>query len=493
MATRYHYEHHRREALQTSRRFAFANALLLAVVATAAGFIYYQVTRAATQISGRVYDSRTGQGYAGKVLQTSGGNVATDINGNYQFFLNSSGDAASGGFAVRLSPDQYPAGASGPRLNNQPEHANEFSYEWQVAGTSCYHVVSAACPAPGPNSEWFYWDRADDSGYDFIFTSPAPAPPAPIPTPAPAPSPTPTPKPTPVPPPMPAPAQANAPDTAPPSAPTNLIASLNSDSTTVILGWTASTDDHGVKGYLVERSTDQKQWSALTDPANFADTTYTDTTTSFTTHYFYRVHAVDAAGNSSALATADITTKGFSANVRKGSESTVTSDDGAVVVTIPGDAATVDTSCSLISDTSNQTSLSSTKLLVAAGPYSLVCKDATGKSLDHYGADLTISVSTSQKGLSKLTNFKFYNFDPSLLSWVAMTTNTSSKNKVITTTTRNPVEFVILGTTKPGLSINLILFVIFILIIIIVLLAIRGRKLKRHQYDEYIRRKYYNF
>ena len=88
-------------------------------------------------------------------------------------------------------------------------------------------------------------------------------------------------------------------DTTPPSAPTGLTATAAAP-TQVNLGWTASTDNVGVTGYRVERC----QGAGCT---NFAQVG-TPTGTTLQRHrpgrlttYRYRVRAVDAAGNLSAL------------------------------------------------------------------------------------------------------------------------------------------------------------------------------------------------
>jgi fibronectin type III domain protein len=84
------------------------------------------------------------------------------------------------------------------------------------------------------------------------------------------------------------------PDTQPPSAPGNLVATAIGVSQ-VHLSWTASTDNVGVAGYLVERQ----------DPgsANFVEvgtstgTSYNDTGLAPGSSYSYRVRATDAAQN----------------------------------------------------------------------------------------------------------------------------------------------------------------------------------------------------
>ena len=84
-------------------------------------------------------------------------------------------------------------------------------------------------------------------------------------------------------------------DTQPPTAPTNLAATA-AGMNQINLGWTASTDNVGVTGYLVERC----QGAACNNFVQIGTTTgttYNDTGLTASTSYSYRVRATDAAGN----------------------------------------------------------------------------------------------------------------------------------------------------------------------------------------------------
>jgi chitodextrinase len=98
-----------------------------------------------------------------------------------------------------------------------------------------------------------------------------------------------------------------APDTTPPSAPTNLAASAASSSQ-VNLTWTASTDNVGVSGYIIDRCTG----SGCTNFAQVgtsSTTGYNDSGLAASTSYSYQVYATDAAFNVSAASnTASATT-----------------------------------------------------------------------------------------------------------------------------------------------------------------------------------------
>lgn len=91
-------------------------------------------------------------------------------------------------------------------------------------------------------------------------------------------------------------------DTTAPSAPSGLSAS-SVTSSSVVLSWTAATDNYGVSDYLVFR--DGIQVAAPTA------TTYTDTGLSSSTTYSYAVKARDTAGNTSVASSALSVTTGL--------------------------------------------------------------------------------------------------------------------------------------------------------------------------------------
>src|SRR6476660_4914042 len=87
-------------------------------------------------------------------------------------------------------------------------------------------------------------------------------------------------------------------DTTAPTVPINLQATASSN-TQVGLSWTASTDNVGVTGYLVERCLGNG-CTSFAQIARVAGTTFSDGGLLSGTSYGYRVRATDAAGNLSA-------------------------------------------------------------------------------------------------------------------------------------------------------------------------------------------------
>ena len=86
------------------------------------------------------------------------------------------------------------------------------------------------------------------------------------------------------------------PDTTAPSVPGNVTATASGPSS-VIVAWSASTDNVGVSGYAIYRD------GASIAVVNGSPTAYVDTTTTSGTTYTYALDAFDAAGNRSARST----------------------------------------------------------------------------------------------------------------------------------------------------------------------------------------------
>src|SRR5437667_200091 len=83
------------------------------------------------------------------------------------------------------------------------------------------------------------------------------------------------------------------PDTQPPTAPTTLTATVSGSQ--INLSWTASTDNVGVTGYMVERC-QGASCATFTQIATPTTTTFSDTPPGAGS-YSYRVRATDAAAN----------------------------------------------------------------------------------------------------------------------------------------------------------------------------------------------------
>jgi hypothetical protein len=105
-------------------------------------------------------------------------------------------------------------------------------------------------------------------------------------------------------------------DTTPPAAPENL--SISKLGGGIFISWDESTDNTGIKGYNLDRSTDNKSWKSIAKDVSVSF--YTDDDTNSSGHYYYRVQAVDNSGNLSEGTLGDIQLSQTSASNSGGSK-----------------------------------------------------------------------------------------------------------------------------------------------------------------------------
>ncbi len=502
----------------TRRRFSLAVVAMCMVISVAVG-LQFRGSEAATMvtISGRVYNATTGAGLSGLTLHLCSGNpnIVTNSSGNWSYTLTQ-----WHWFCV-----EYVSGApasvkfkDAPNVTAEAKAVGATSYESQVAGVNCYH--SSSCTGDAPK-----YDRSVDTGYDLRFSSvatpaptPAPTPkPTPIPTPVPTPVPTTTPIPTPVPPgstpkpptttpkpptprsgtPTPIPGSgagsgagapaSGAPDVTPPSAPGSLQALVSGDNALVTLSWSASSDDSsGVKEYQVERSLDAATWVTLS--GTVTELLYRDDGAAFGVDYYYRVQAIDNAGNASAYAMADATTPDFTGNTSNNDSTTYTSDDRLANVLLPSGALDGDADCTVTKDLTSHPG--NATHIVVGGPYVLVCKDAAGSVLSDFNKPVTWTYNL--KG--KLAGFQ--NPAPSNIgagTAVAVKAFTfDKKTQVLQFTVAQAGGTVVLATAKPAFPINLVIILAVLLVVIVGVVVFVLRHVQKQNYDDYLRSKYYN-
>jgi hypothetical protein len=492
-----HFDRHLREVYRTRRRFRVALAGLFAVAFVLMG-LQLAVSDAATSytVTGKVYNASSGAGISNVMLT-----LCQTPSGSVYFVTNSSGVwTASLPFEFRFCVRYYsgkPSNMSAPvAVNNQPEHASQASYEYQIAGYNCYHNTNhSACDTNNQS-----WDRTVDIGYDFKslpLATPTPSPtPTPVPTATPVPTPKPTPKPSPTPKPAPAaptptPTPAAPADTTPPTVPANFQATIAGGNAVVSLSWDASSDAGGIKGYVLERSLEQQTWQKLAD--NVTALTYSDKTAGFGIHYYYRLQAVDQTGNSSAYATADAATPDFTANASTTDSTTYTSDDSVATVTVPNGAVAESADCSITVTTlaGDAHKPGGADQLLVVGPYSLVCKTIDGGVIGDFQKPLSWSFNVQNK-LRGLNGPSAYLYSISGPGDLVKGSQYDSKNHSVKVDTTSNQPIMVLAYVDHGLSGN------FIAILVIAVLAIAGvavlmvRRKQKTSYDDYLRAKYYN-
>jgi uncharacterized membrane protein YgcG len=279
---------------------------------------------------------------------------------------------------------------------------------------------------------------------------------------------------------------ASVPDTIAPTIGGNFQALVAADSATITLSWDAATDNVAVKSYHLERSTDNSAWTdAATDITSL---TYLDEKVNFGLHYFYRLSALDTSGNVSGYATVEAKTADFVANSTTQSAGNYMSDDKIVSVDVPAGTFNADATCSIVVAT---TQLGSVKRPVLAGPYALVCKDATGSIIDSFNKPVTWSFGLA----SKIVGFS----DPGAISvdssggiGTVKGAKYNSKTQILQLSQTGPTTLAVLGTVNKGLPINMIIIIVVILLLIAGVVILVLRKTQRQNYNDYLRSKYYN-
>lgn len=191
-------------------------------------------------------------------------------------------------------------------------------------------------------------------------------------------------------------------DTSPPSAPTNFQVAFTDS--VVNLSWDASTDDFGIAGYELERSSNQTDWQKIGN--NISGESYSDSDVGYQSTYYYRLKALDESGNISPSVTAQITTGSFEPNVQAEDGIVLTSDDGVVQVTIPVSALNEQASCDLRQ--SNILHPGIEKFVSISGPYELICKLESGEKVRVFKEPVTVKIILNDSQNKQYSDLKIF-------------------------------------------------------------------------------------
>jgi hypothetical protein len=169
---------------------------------------------------------------------------------------------------------------------------------------------------------------------------------------------------------------------------------------------------------VLERSTDNIVWNKLTD-AN--GTSYEDDATDYSTIYYYRVKALDSAGNASDYATTQVVTHKF-----QSTGAHIVSNDGLVAATISDNTFDEEAQCTITkySGTAPAKLDDESKLLI--GPYNLLCIGQDGARLTAFNQPVAVSMKLGDQAQGH-NNFTVQNFTA---------TNTSAKADIAHVTTK---------------------------------------------------------
>jgi hypothetical protein len=475
-----HFEVHAREAVRTRRRFGIWTAGLVMVLAVAIGLERHtSIAASALTVSGRVVDISNGVGLPNVVIKVCGGGTAVTSSGGYWSY---SGIESGSAYCVEYVSGT-PKGLTGPyAVDNNPAVGGKTDYLNQVAGMDCYSNVKCS----GPEQEW---DRSSDSGFDFAFISEGGA----------AANETPgtlgvgsyvlgsATKSSDV---------ALAASATGPSTPTNFQATVGSDNAVISLIWSPSSAPNGLKGYEIDTSLDEVNWTPLATGITTAS--YTDKSAEFGVHYYFRLSAIDQAGNVSGYATTDAITPSFVSNNQSSSgngasNTSFTSDDGLVSVQLPPGTISENVDCSVtdITFSSDDPKPSVSGSSFVMGPYDLICKDDTGNPVETLSQ--AVSWVFQVKGLmGGLVNPEVYAYSNGGASILPGGVYNAAAGTVTINSTTTDQELVVMASKPTGVSPNLIFAGLAIVGIIIALSLLILRQQQQVSYKEYLRKKYFN-
>lgn len=275
-----------------------------------------------------------------------------------------------------------------------------------------------------------------------------------------------------------------------PNAPTNFTATTSGTSSVVALKWDPSTDPYlvaPVLTYELDRSIDQTNWTVVNQ--TISDTSYSDTNTDFSVHYYYRLVAQDTTGNASPYAYADTVTPAFASNVSaSGGSTTYTSSDGLATVLVPSGAVPSNVNCAVAA---NDQVIHSSSEKVVAGPYQLVCKDANGNTLASVTESLqwTINLKGKLKGLGAPAA---YEADPNGTLTLQKGASYDSKSQTIGLQLDSANAVVVLAPPAASFPWGFVALVLLVLGIMGGLASLVLNRQRRANFNDYLRQKYYN-
>lgn len=193
-------------------------------------------------------------------------------------------------------------------------------------------------------------------------------------------------------------------DSTPPSTPANFTGSYSQSA--VDIRWDGATDDVGLAGYQLERSLDNSTWQKLGENDVIEDTIYADYNVSFQTKYYYRIRAMDQAGNPSPYATVEIETGAFEPNYATDADLELVTDDGKFTVSIPSGAMSEPALCIIAASQFLPPLIKNFES--ASGPHDVNCKPKSGIQILEFSKDITVRFNVDFVSQNQYTEFQFY-------------------------------------------------------------------------------------
>jgi hypothetical protein len=278
-------------------------------------------------------------------------------------------------------------------------------------------------------------------------------------------------------------------DKVPPTTPANFQATVVGGDPAVTLTWAAATDAGGIKAYRVDRSLDQAGWNTLSD--TITELKYKDTTSGFGLHYFYRLSAIDNAGNLSGWATTDVSTENVGTSETGSSEATYTSQDKLAVVQLPAGLVASEISCQVNAlDDIRGKKIANRAEPVVVGPYELACKTVAGSVITDYKKQVTWALDLKGQ-LKNLHNPVAYMYGADGNPVAVKGARYSDTDQTMVVTVPADAIVVVRASVPQGVSPNFLIVILVIGGIIAAIVVFALNRKKKLQYEEYLRSKYY--
>jgi len=272
-----------------------------------------------------------------------------------------------------------------------------------------------------------------------------------------------------------------------PTTPGNFKAVAAIDNALVTLSWDAATDVNGVQSYKLERSLDQTNWTVVA--GNIVNPGFLDDTVAFGVRYYYRLSAVSVTGKVSGYALGDVSTGQFAANSVGSDIGNYLSADKVAGVEVPAGATGSDSAVCTVEVAA--ATFGTAARPVVAGPYSLVCKTAAGDLISDFSKPVswTFELKTKLKGFDKPNSLSV---DSSGGQSVVKDAVYNDKAQTLRFNQSAATTTVVLASKIQGIPGNLVAIVLVLILAIGGVFTLVLRKSQKQNYNEYLRRKYYD-
>ncbi len=275
--------------------------------------------------------------------------------------------------------------------------------------------------------------------------------------------------------------------TAVPTTPGNFKATTASDNALVNLSWDVSTDANGVQAYKLERSLDQTTWTVI--GGDIVNPNFIDDTVAFGVHYYYRLSATSITGKVSGYATVDVATGEFAANSVSSDIGNYLSEDKLAGVEVPAGAIASESAVCTV-ETSTAKFGTADRPLVA-GPYTLVCKNSAGDLITDFikPVSWTFMLKDKMKGLG---NPGAISVDSIGGQSAVKDATYNAKAQTLQFNQSSATTTAVLASKNQGIPGNVIAVLLVLILVIGGVFALVLRKSQKQQYNEYLRKKYYD-